>query len=647
MVMRVLGPQISLICLALMVAWSVPLFSGDVTLSWDPNSESDLAGYRIYYGTSSRTYDASIDAGMATTLTVTGLGLETYYFSATAYNSSGAESPFSNEVVKIFQPLPGTPNPDLPAITISHSPVITDSTATISWTTNKESGGRIVFGETVDYGASLSQSGETGTSHTIRLTGLKPNAVYHYQVQSGDAEGNLTITSDLTFTTAPSLESIVAQLALTYPHGIDSGIQTAETKDSGIVLTNSGQSPAYIRFTALSGSGAVVSGTGINNPAAIVLGPGQQISALDSHIFGEGIDAGARITAESSSPEVSGVFLIFDSMLNVMDGAAMAAAGLTDFILPKLEEDGFTRVSLLNPNGFPVDVTFYLLGPGGNGNLKGQATRLIEANGSLSADLFSDLFGGMSVDSGDYVRAHSSLRIIPYEFTGREARYLGALSGLDAGSGATLLYAPQYVAGGYWRSEVSIVNLDSFPGVVTLRLIDQNGLQIGETVSKAIAARGKIHFEDPGFFNNNPGELTIGYLEIAGNGVRLAGSIALGDAERKEVAALLPLISLTEGSALIGQIASSDTYYTGIAILNPGNTASLVTLDFYSSDGTKEDSVQLSLPAGQRLSRLLPEYLPALAGKGRMSGYIRISADAPFASYAFFGTHNLLWGQAP
>jgi hypothetical protein len=192
----------------------------------------------------------------------------------------------------------------------------------------------------------------------------------------------------------------------------------------------------------------------------------------------------------------------------------------------------------------------------------------------------------------------------------------------------------------------SIVNLDIFPGVVTLRLIDQNGHQIGETVSKAIAAQGKIHFEDPGFFNTNPGAELIGYLEVASNGVRLAGSITLGDAEHKEVATSVPLVPLSKESALIGQIASSDKYYTGLAILNPGNTASLVALDLYGADGTKEDSVQMNLSPRQRLSRLLSEYFPALAGKDHMSGYIKINASVPFASYAFFGTHNLLWGLA-
>jgi hypothetical protein len=74
----------------------------EVTLAWDPNSEPDLSGYRIHYGTSSRNYTGVIDVGNQLTCTVTDLTPgETYYFAATAYNYSGLESDFSNEVLYV------------------------------------------------------------------------------------------------------------------------------------------------------------------------------------------------------------------------------------------------------------------------------------------------------------------------------------------------------------------------------------------------------------------------------------------------------------------------------------------------------------------------------------------------------------------
>ena len=70
------------------------------TLLWDPNTEPDLAGYKIYYGYVSGGYEYSVDVGNQTTYTLTGLDPnQTYYISATAYNIGGYESDFSNEVV--------------------------------------------------------------------------------------------------------------------------------------------------------------------------------------------------------------------------------------------------------------------------------------------------------------------------------------------------------------------------------------------------------------------------------------------------------------------------------------------------------------------------------------------------------------------
>jgi hypothetical protein len=71
-----------------------------VTLQWDPNTELDLAGYNIHYGLDSGDYPHVVDAGKTEIYTLTGLWPgETYYLTATAYNTAGYESSYSNEVV--------------------------------------------------------------------------------------------------------------------------------------------------------------------------------------------------------------------------------------------------------------------------------------------------------------------------------------------------------------------------------------------------------------------------------------------------------------------------------------------------------------------------------------------------------------------
>jgi hypothetical protein len=84
------------------------IHAANVTLSWIPPTTkadgtplTDLAGYKIYFGGSSKNYTQNIDVGNVTSYTVSNLSTGTvYYFATTAYDASSNESSFSNEVSK-------------------------------------------------------------------------------------------------------------------------------------------------------------------------------------------------------------------------------------------------------------------------------------------------------------------------------------------------------------------------------------------------------------------------------------------------------------------------------------------------------------------------------------------------------------------
>jgi hypothetical protein len=72
--------------------------AAQVTLAWDKNPESDIAGYKVHYGTSTGNYDYSVDVGNYSSCTISGLQEGTiYYFAATAYDTENFESDFSKE----------------------------------------------------------------------------------------------------------------------------------------------------------------------------------------------------------------------------------------------------------------------------------------------------------------------------------------------------------------------------------------------------------------------------------------------------------------------------------------------------------------------------------------------------------------------
>ncbi len=82
-------------------------------LTWDANTESDLAGYKVYQGIASGSYGVGQSIGNtathSATLTIPCGEDVTFFFAVTALDTSGNESGFSNEVAKTFNALPCAP----------------------------------------------------------------------------------------------------------------------------------------------------------------------------------------------------------------------------------------------------------------------------------------------------------------------------------------------------------------------------------------------------------------------------------------------------------------------------------------------------------------------------------------------------------
>lgn len=102
--------------------------AAQASFDWLPNSETNLAGYKIYYGFSSGNYTSVIDIGLPDPVDGRIHGTiydltdgETYYFAATAYDDGGNESDYSVEVVHtpssadtVTRTFGNTPDADLP-----------------------------------------------------------------------------------------------------------------------------------------------------------------------------------------------------------------------------------------------------------------------------------------------------------------------------------------------------------------------------------------------------------------------------------------------------------------------------------------------------------------------------------------------------
>ena len=91
----------------MLLARSAVVFAAPVTATWDANPESNIAGYKLSYGTQSGVYTTTVDVGNVTSWPLT-LGAGKYYFVVRAYDTGGVTSSYSspNFSIQISSPLP-------------------------------------------------------------------------------------------------------------------------------------------------------------------------------------------------------------------------------------------------------------------------------------------------------------------------------------------------------------------------------------------------------------------------------------------------------------------------------------------------------------------------------------------------------------
>jgi PKD repeat protein len=184
-----------------------PAFAGQASLAWNASASTGVTGYKVYYGTASRSYSTHVDVQGALSTTVPNLAAgTTYYFAVTAYNAAG-ESGYSNEASAAI------PSPDSQPPTAPTNPagVANGTTAiNLTWTASTDNFG--VSGYRVErcQGAACTSFAQVGTpaGTSYSDTGLTTGTSYRYRVRASDAAGNLSdysavATASTTAATSP------------------------------------------------------------------------------------------------------------------------------------------------------------------------------------------------------------------------------------------------------------------------------------------------------------------------------------------------------------------------------------------------------------------------------------------------------------
>src|SRR6266540_1903703 len=220
--------------------------AAQVTLAWDANTDPDLAGYKLYYGNSSGSYQFSVDVGNVTSYTLSGL-LEgqIYYFAATAYNVSQNESGFSNEVSKAIADV--TP-PTVLMTAPANGSTVSGTAVTVSASASDNVGvAGVQFSlDGVNLGAE-----DTAAPYSVSWNAtLATSGAHILTAVARDAAGNTASAAGVSVTVdnAPPLLSSVASTNLSASAATITWV-TNEASDSQVEY---GPTSAYGQVTALA-----------------------------------------------------------------------------------------------------------------------------------------------------------------------------------------------------------------------------------------------------------------------------------------------------------------------------------------------------------------------------------------------------------
>ncbi len=93
--------------------------------------------------------------------------------------------------------LPDTTAPGISSVSAS----VSQTGATVTWTTNEVADSQVEYGSSASYGSETNLDSTLTTSHSVSISGLSADHTYHYRVTSSDADQNSSTSGDFTFTT--------------------------------------------------------------------------------------------------------------------------------------------------------------------------------------------------------------------------------------------------------------------------------------------------------------------------------------------------------------------------------------------------------------------------------------------------------------
>jgi len=410
---------------------------------------------------------------------------------------------------------------------------------------------------------------------------------------------------------------------------------------TGVAFVNPNNVVARLEISLIStdGSDALPSTT-------LDIPPGAQQALLLTDIFKNPLPPDRvcwmRVTSEQDG--ITGFFLFLNNTVSQFDGADLPQISHRILFNEVRHGGGFsTEINLINPSSDWTNVKLILFRPG----LEPATADLpagISRRGVVRFDPAA-IFKTTQIPAGSYLSASANVGIGGFALI-KSGKDLLGLNAQPATTGQQILYFPQMAVLGPWKTELGIVNYSTEAAILTISAFKGNGtphsgdyLKGTNPVTRQLPAEGALMLDVAELFGfqttaSQTGTLD-GWIRVESTNSGISGFVSYGVVTAGSLAAV-PSQSIALNRAFFSHLATDLGYFTGLALLNPGQLTNNYRVVVLRKDGTVIGSTDGVLRPGERVSRLITEFVPQ-TGK-QSGGFIWVSSTQAMYMTSLFGT---------
>lgn len=449
-----------------------------------------------------------------------------------------------------------------------------------------------------------------------------------------------------------------------------------DTNDfSGFAVTNDSRTDAVMAVEVFSDQGDPLFPL---SPGVRRVGAGQQLAQLGREFFEVRLNSRREgwMRMRSSTPELSGFFLYANGLTGPstkMDGAVAISSGSRLLYFTRIFEGpgtfpaedsdltARTTLALANPSDQRASVSLILYGSDGT-PLAGPETVTLDGHSRLAGSI-TDLFGPQGGVAHGHVRVEVTQGpgVVGFELIELGDTVLG-LNGTEAGE-ARRLYSAQLAsgegsgdAGGYFTS-IKLINSGDQETAIELTAFLSDGSQLGLSHQLRLSPQESFQGNASEIFGleSQPESILVGSVGVESSRPGLIGDVIFGDPAGGEYAAALTLQTEPLRRAVFSHVANGERrpgdtlppIFTGIAVFNPGEVATDVSLQVYDSQGVLQgEAGGIAMPPRARFSDLIQNLVPR--SRGLLGGFVVLeSTPGRVVAQELFGNGRTFLSSVP